>query len=356
MITIKDIAKLANVSPGTVDRVIHDREGVSLKTKTKVEQIMKEQNFKINTVARSLALRKKYEIAILIPDSDQDNRFWRSPYLGSFKGGEEVAHLGINLQHFFFSQLDKKSYAEQCEEIVKSAPDAVIFSPYFKDETHLFVNQLEESNIPYLFLNINIEGCNNLAFLGQDAYQSGFVSGKLFHLCAGKENVCLIPQIESKMYNNNVLEQRLHGFTDYFKSNNLPFRLKSLKIDDLDHFDLVKESIQNAVKEIDVIDGIWVPSSRISVVANCLTEQQLKKLTLIGFDSTEQNVTCLQEDKVTFLISQKSFNQGYMSVKILADYLIQKIIPLKNILSPIEIITKENLAFSQRNKKAYLIK
>ena len=41
-IRIKDIARLADVSVGTVDRVIHGRSGVSEASKKRVEEILKQ--------------------------------------------------------------------------------------------------------------------------------------------------------------------------------------------------------------------------------------------------------------------------------------------------------------------------
>ena len=51
MITIKDIAKEANVSEGTVDRVLHNRGGVSQKTEAKIKAIIKKHDFKTNPIA-----------------------------------------------------------------------------------------------------------------------------------------------------------------------------------------------------------------------------------------------------------------------------------------------------------------
>ncbi|MAR43951.1 MAG: LacI family transcriptional regulator, partial [Flavobacteriaceae bacterium] len=41
MTTIKDIAREAQVSPGTVDRVLHNRGGVSLETSNRIRKILK---------------------------------------------------------------------------------------------------------------------------------------------------------------------------------------------------------------------------------------------------------------------------------------------------------------------------
>ena len=44
-IRIKDIAKMADVSVGTVDRVIHGRSGVSEASRKRVEEILKQLDY-----------------------------------------------------------------------------------------------------------------------------------------------------------------------------------------------------------------------------------------------------------------------------------------------------------------------
>ena len=65
-IRIKDIARLANVSTGTVDRVLHNRGEVSAKSREKVEKVLKEINYQPNiyacllyTSVLQLSLQKK---------------------------------------------------------------------------------------------------------------------------------------------------------------------------------------------------------------------------------------------------------------------------------------------------------
>ena len=50
-----------------------------------------------------------------------------------------------------------------------------------------------------------------------------------------------------------------------------------------------------------------------------------------------------------FLISQKSFNQGYDSIIHMQDFLMNKVNPESEYLSPIEIVTKENAEFITKN-------
>ena len=57
-IGIKEVAELAGVSIGTVDRVLHNRNGVSNKTASEVRKIIEETGYKKNTVASRLKLAK----------------------------------------------------------------------------------------------------------------------------------------------------------------------------------------------------------------------------------------------------------------------------------------------------------
>ena len=52
---IKDIAKMAGVSEGTVDRVLHNRGEVSEKSKEAVLKVLEEIQYSPNLLARSLA-------------------------------------------------------------------------------------------------------------------------------------------------------------------------------------------------------------------------------------------------------------------------------------------------------------
>ena len=75
MITIKDIAKLANVSDGTVDRVIHNRKGVSPKNAEKVKNILKENNFLLKQIASALQTKNKYKIDWFIHKIDKKQTY-----------------------------------------------------------------------------------------------------------------------------------------------------------------------------------------------------------------------------------------------------------------------------------------
>ncbi|NMA83078.1 MAG: LacI family transcriptional regulator [Epulopiscium sp.] len=92
MITIKDIAKMANVSTATVSRVLNNNYPVSQEVRERVLNVVKEFNYRPNDVARSLKQKKTYLIGLLVPDIS-------NPYFMEIARGVEsvVSHLGYHM-------------------------------------------------------------------------------------------------------------------------------------------------------------------------------------------------------------------------------------------------------------------
>ena len=68
MTGIRDVAKLAGVSPSTVSRVMNGTARVDDEKRQKVERAISETGFKPNEVARSLYKRSSKIIGILVPN------------------------------------------------------------------------------------------------------------------------------------------------------------------------------------------------------------------------------------------------------------------------------------------------
>lgn len=67
--TIKDVARLAQVSPSTVSRALHDNPRISEAVRLRVRQVADELNFHPNPMARSLVSRKTRIVGLLFPGS-----------------------------------------------------------------------------------------------------------------------------------------------------------------------------------------------------------------------------------------------------------------------------------------------
>ena len=87
--TIKDIARMAGVSAGTVDRVLHNRGDVSPQSKAKVQKVLDEIHYQPNVFAIGLAAKKKYSFVCLIP------YYYRARLLAFGSGRHRAGTSGI---------------------------------------------------------------------------------------------------------------------------------------------------------------------------------------------------------------------------------------------------------------------
>jgi len=350
MVRIKDIAREAQVSEGTVDRVLHNRGGVSKKTEQRIRKILEHRNYSINPVASALAMKNKYKIAVLIPYFNATDTFWKAPYLGVLKASEEVKNFGVNLSIYQFDQFDPKSYLKAFQRLIKDQPSALIFVPMFLKETSKMVPKLESLKIPYQFLNIDVDGYNNLTYIGQDSYTAGNIAAKLMHLSTETNRFLIVLSRENRT-DNNAISKRIKGFNDYFSSHNLNHKTFTLKVNGFNNPEELAKTINDFISNNTGITGIFIPSSKISSVANVLKNTSL--YSLVGFDNTPKNVTCLQQGFISFLISQKPFEQGYESVRIMTDFLAKAKTPKQKIYLPIDILIKENVAYNDMNQTLF---
>ena len=345
MNSIKDIAIKAKVSTGTVDRVIHNRPGVSEKTKTRILKIIKESNYTVNTVASLLASKKTFTFATLLPESFSLGDFWSTPKQGIDEAISEIKSLGIKIKKFEFNQFEVKTYTKAFIKMAQSKPSGVLIAPIFNDETKKLTKLLEEQQIPYVFINTETDALNNISFIGQSSYQGGFLAAKLLNKALPKNSEIAILEIRKNIENYTAINNRIQGFKDYFNKTDKTVSIKNLNINHINDSSLVNNQLKEYFNQYPNIKGIFVPSSKINSIAQSLVYLKKTTIELGGFDITPENVKFLKNDTIDFLISQKPYQQGYDGIKILFNYIIHKKEPKKSYYLPIEIVVKENVDF-----------
>jgi DNA-binding LacI/PurR family transcriptional regulator len=66
-VTIRDVARAAGVSPGTVSRAINDSPLVNERTRHRIMQVVEELDYTPNLVARRLSIGKTLAVAVIVP-------------------------------------------------------------------------------------------------------------------------------------------------------------------------------------------------------------------------------------------------------------------------------------------------
>ena len=341
-IGVKEIAKMTNVSIATVDRVLHNRSGVSPVTEKKIRAIIKKYKYEPNILARTLASRKTLKLAALIPAVSKETTYWQAPLDGIDQAGSEIGQFGITVEKFLFDLNDKQSFINQARKILKSKVDGVLMAPHFTGDAEIFSKQLAERKTPFVYINSDVPGQENLSYIGPHLYQSGYLGGQLANFIGKDRGTSLIVNISRSPDSYYYLLKKEEGFRAYFSAHKKGKILKT-DIQRTDYLSIKKEL--TAMLKVHKVDLIFVTNSRVFYVARFLEEAGIRNIRLIGYDLIDKNIGYLENDTIDFLISQKPREQAYRGILALYNKLIRGEQVEKQLFMPIDIITKENYRF-----------
>ncbi len=344
-IRIIDIAKLAGISIGTVDRVLHNRGEVSNSTRQKIMSIINDMNYKPDILARRLASKSRCRFGVLFPRSNPDSSFWQTPLEGVHKAINEIDFYNVVGEEFLFNQFDRTSFSKKAKALIKYKPDGALIAPVYYEESIELVSSCKNLGIPYIFINSTIDGLNDYGFVGQDSFQSGFLAAKLLTYGMPPESSYCVINLARSLNNHKHIMSRQKGFEEYFHTC---FKGRAnVYVYDIE--DTGEAEVNDSLSRIFIshknLDGVFVTNSRVFKVARFLKYNKIQLQRLIGYDIINENIEFLEDGTVDFLISQKPFDQGYMGIRALFNLIILRKSINREYYLPIEILTRENYRY-----------
>lgn len=333
--TIKDIAKLAGVSKGTVDRVLHKRGKVSQKSFEKVDEILKKIDYQPNPIARNLKNNKLYNISVLLPDPEID-AYWKPAYEGINTAIKEFVPFSVKIHTHFYHPDNEKSFIKKSKEVLKTKPDGLFMAPYSQKESLKILETCHKENILLASFNNVLDGLHNENFIGQDLYQSGRVAASLIDQISINNNNVGIIHVNEEPH----MKEKENGFRSYFSDKKINLSISTFNAKES------KNSLQQQTKALlrNNISAVFITNSKAHLIIDELNKLE-KNIVVVGYDLLAENINYLNQGKINFLIHQKPKRQAYLGVYYIAEhFLFGKEIPSQKLL-PIDIITTENLEY-----------
>ncbi len=114
MASLKDIAKICNVSVATVSKALNDHRDIGEETKENIKRVAKELGYLPNLSARALKTNKTYGIGVLFVDEARSGltHDYFSGVLDSFKRTAEEAGYDITFINSSKNRVNKMTYLE----------------------------------------------------------------------------------------------------------------------------------------------------------------------------------------------------------------------------------------------------
>ena len=344
-VRIKDIAIKANVSVGTVDRVLHERGRVSEKVKEKILKIIKDMNYEPNLMARALSSNKIFKFAALIPDEQYDS-YWHAPKIGVLKASRDLKQFGVQVKQYLFNPYQVESFIENAKKVTDDGVDGIFLSPIFYRETLPFLEKWKQDHVPFVLFNTQITDYEPLSYIGQDSYQSGLLAAKLMHYGLPDPCSILIAHFDEDTSNAAHLSKKEQGFRNYFSQNLIDQKYNINKIEfDSSNFPVFIKRLEDVIDNTRDLGGIFVTTSKAFEIASYLKQRHITNIKVVGYDLLPKNVHYLSTGAISFLINQNPKGQGFWGIHQLANYLLfKKEVPALKYL-PLDIVTKENVNY-----------
>ena len=344
-ITIKDIARQTGLSKGTVDRVLHNRSGVSKKSYEKVMQAIRDAGYQPNIYASLLAQHKDILIAVILPECVK-GEFWELAEAGLERAREGVGPLGVKVERFSYGQYDLASFRDACERALALDPAGVIIAPMFKTETMAFALRLQEKGVPYVYIDSRLEEDGYLAYFGMPMYKSGYLAADLLTQGYEVNEVAVVRVRRDQQRQSDPTINRRAGFMDYMMEHYPDCKIHTVFIRP-DAPEETARALEEFAGQHPGVRHVVMFNSRVYLLVPHLERAGLAdKVRLVGFDNLDSNLQALRRGTVNLLIAQHPDEQAALAVQTLVDHIVFKKVPAhRDNYMHMDILTRYNVEY-----------
>ncbi|MCR5282881.1 MAG: LacI family DNA-binding transcriptional regulator [Lachnospiraceae bacterium] len=341
MPTIKEIAELAGVSRGTVDRVLNNRGSVNEQTAKKILAIAKRLDYKPNRAGLVLAAQKKnLHLGVIL--FGEGNPFFDDVVSGIREKEAELASYNCQIL-LRWTKVDTKEQIRVIDELLAEGVNGIAISPTNDRRLAQKIDKLVADGIPVVTLNTDIEGCLRLAFVGSNYYQTGATAAGLMRLAAGKGDTPINVGIISGSDEILCHTERIAGFKHSVREDDRFSIIKTITNDEDDT--LSYERTKSMLTEHPEINALFFAASGIG--GGCRAAEDTgrsKDLTIITYDAVPDTVRLLKEGVISATICQQPKLQGQLPLEILFAYLAAGEEPKQEFFhTTVDIRIRENL-------------
>lgn len=333
-VTIKDVAKLANVAPSTVSRVIANSPRISEKTKERVREVMDQLGYHPNFIARSLASQSTRAIGLVMPSST--DVVFQNPFFPTVLTGlSEGAHSRQYALHMTTGKTEHEIFDGVVAMVQGGRVDGVILL-YSKVEDKV-IAYLRERDFPFVVIGKPFKDDENISYVDNDNFKAGKeVTEYLIQL--GHERIGFIGGNLDLV----VTVERLLGYEKALRNSGISYEDEYIVNDEF-----LRESGQDAVKEL---LSLKKPPTAMVVADDLMALGVLNKLDEMGV-AVPGDISVVSFNNV--LIAEMArppltsvdiniFDLGFQAAKSLIQKIENPDEPIRRVIVPFKIITRHS--------------
>lgn len=272
MASIKEVAKLANVSPATVSRVINGTARVDKDKTERVQRAIKETGFVPNEVARSLFKKSSKTIGCILPSI-------KNPFFTQLASAvEHTADKHGYKLIFCNTENEFKKEKAALQMLTSINADGIILIT----SNEKMYEYIKSCSIPIVITDRGLSKNNNAGYIHCDNYSGGRLAAEYLIECGCKNIVCISgPQEMSSA------RARYRGYSDVCAEHGIKEQMVECAFD----FNAGLNIAEKILTMYPDADGIIAPNDMVAIsVYKVLHKKGIKvpeEIQLIGFDNID---------------------------------------------------------------------
>lgn len=322
MPTIKEIAELAGVSRGTVDRVLNNRGAVKPDTAKKIMEIIQATDYRPNKAGIILAAqKKKYKIGVIL--FSENNPFFDEVMEGVLSKTQELQDYGITTITKRV-EFDVNAQLSAIDELLSEGIHGLMLAPYNHMKIRKKINDLVDRQIPVITVNTDIEGSKRLAYMGSDHFQEGRTAAGLFALMtSGSVELGVITGSSNVLCHTERIAGLRHTLEERYPRIHIAHIMEN-NDDEFKSFSLTQKLLTESPR----LDAIFFSAAGVYGGCRAIQESGLHPK-VITFDEVPTTIKMLKKGIISATISQQPYRQGSKALDILFEYLTTGAVPEK---------------------------
>lgn len=337
-VTSQQIAELAGVSRGTVDRALHNRGRVSPEVAARIQKIAEELGYRPNSIGQALVrARQGLQLGAILQSAETPTM--QDVAAGARQAAEELRLSGVKVEIREIQGRDTAKVLRQIDELLDWGAGGLAIASNNTPDLVRRIDQLHQQGVPVATFNTDAPDSKRLCFVGMDSYRAGQTAAGLVRQML--PNGGLVLPIAGHV-NNGAHYSRLRGFLDTLKNVGdiqlLPFQPC------FDRDDYAHEITQHTLRENPSLSCVYITSNGQRGVCRAIEDERRKgRVRVVAYDLNEPNRKLLQSGDLSFVLDQVALAQGRRPLQILYHYLLTGTPPEKELLyTDILIRTKYN--------------
>jgi LacI family transcriptional regulator len=313
---IHQIAELANVSIGTVDRALHGRNGIKESTRQRILNIARQIGYTPNLAARALSASKTgVRIGVCMPR--EIRFFYDQLWSGVFDEARRVAQLGVQFEYRPVPALGEGDTAA-LKELLKSGVNGVILTAGNPMELTPLINEAEEDGVRVVCVSTDAPESRRSCIVSVEPWLNGHIAGELMgKFVPPNSKVAVVAGMLMALDHRKKTE----GFSDAFPQHCPGGEIVGI----LEGHEDEDESFQKTfdlLGRVPGLAGIYVNTVNCLPVCRALGARQMAgKVRLITTDLFAEMAPYFQKGTISASIYQQPYRQGQIAVRIMADHL-----------------------------------